>query len=149
MEEPVIVEDHAGGRSGMEWVRTLASPMQRARAWCLMLALGLVVLAAKDLWSSRIAGAIAGTASISASALGDAMMALAGAASAWFLFAAANALRSAWHSGDPADARRGMERLARYFVASALGAVLSIVLGALAAVGLFTVVLHGLASASP
>ncbi len=148
MEEPALVERPADGRSELDWVRILASPMQRARAWCLLLALGMVALAAKDLWSSRIAGAIVGTASLSASALVDGLMALAGAASAWFLFAATNALRCAWHSGDPADARRGMERLARYFVATALGAVLSIVLVVFAAVGLFTVVLHGLASAS-
>ena len=144
----------SGSISG-DWVRTLAAPMQRARAWCLLLAAGLLVLAAGKLRGSHIGAALLtllhgdvtqARAVLAPTALLDGLVALAGALSAWFLFRAASALSAAYSSAAPADARAGFAQLARYFVMSAITSALGLLLLLLGVAGAFTQVLHGVSA---
>ena len=150
-----IHRSSVSGSINGDWVRTLAAPMQRARAWCLLLAAGLLVLAAGKLRGSHIGaalsallhgGAAQARAALAPTALLDGLVALAGALSAWFLFRAASALSAAYRSAAPADARAGFAQLARYFVMSAITSALGLLLLLLGVAGAFTQVLHGVSA---
>lgn len=117
----------SNGVPAEDWMRRLAAPMQRARVWCLLLALGLLVLAAQKLWEGGALVA-SGTGLLHVRSLLDGLLALSGAVSAWYLFRAASALAGAHRSGNAGDAREGYAQLARYFMFSAISSALGLLL---------------------
>ncbi len=95
------------------WVRALTAPLQRRRWWCWAFAVLLLGFGVLKLWHGSWL---------------DALVALCGALSAWFLFRAASVLSAAHASLRPEDARAGFAALARYFMLSALTSALGLLL---------------------
>lgn len=112
-----------------EWVRTLAAPLHRQRWWCFVFAVLLLGFAVLKLWHGSWL---------------DALVALSGALSAWFLYRAASVLSAAHASMLPADAQAGFAALARYFMLSAITSALGLLLLIGAVIDAITQVGHGL-----
>ncbi|MHB8570481.1 MAG: hypothetical protein ACYC97_09835 [Metallibacterium sp.] len=112
-----------------EWVRTLAAPLHRQRWWCFVFAVLLLGFAVLKLWHGSWL---------------DALVALSGALSAWFLYRAASVLSAAHASMLPADAQDGFAALARYFMLSAITSALGLLLLIGAVIDAITQVGHGL-----
>ena len=96
-----------------DWVRALTAPLQRRRWWCWAFAVLLLGFGVLKLWHGSWL---------------DALVALSGALSAWFLFRAASVFSAAHASMLPADAQAGFAALARYFMLSALTSALGLLL---------------------
>lgn len=142
------------GSASLDWVRRLAAPMQRARLACRLFALGLLLTALYNLQSSGLPGALlaalrgrTAAAALHADTLINALLALAGALSAWFLARAASAMLRAHREGTVEAARAGCEQLARYFIASALSSGLALLLTVAAVISALGQLAHGLAGA--
>jgi len=112
-----------------DWVRALTAPLHRRRWWCWGFAVLLLGFGVLKLWHGSWL---------------DALVALSGALSAWFLFRAASVLSVAHASLLPADARAGFAALARYFMLSALTSALGLLLLIGAAIEAVAQVAHGL-----
>lgn len=112
-----------------EWVRTLAAPLHRQRWWCFVFAALLLVLAVFKLWHGNWL---------------DALVALTGALSAWFLYRAASVLSAAHASMLPADAQAGFAALARYFMLAAITSALGLLLLVVTVFAAVAQVAHGL-----
>ena len=102
-----------GACAPADWVRGLTEPLQRRRWWCWAFAVLLLAFGVLKLWHGSWL---------------DALVALCGALSAWFLFRAASVLSAAHASLRPEDARAGFAALARYFMLSALTSALGLLL---------------------
>ena len=105
--------DLSGASVPAEWVRALTAPLHRRRGWCWGFAVLLLGFGVLKLWHGSWL---------------DALVALCGALSAWFLFRAASVLSAAHASLRPEDARAGFAALARYFMLSALTSALGLLL---------------------
>ena len=112
-----------------EWVRTLAAPLHRQRWWCFVFAALLLALAVFKLWHGSWL---------------DALVALTGALSAWFLYRAASVLSAAHASMLPTDAQTGFAALARYFMLAAITSALGLLLLIGAVIDAIGQVGHGL-----
>ncbi|MHB8385932.1 hypothetical protein [Metallibacterium sp.] len=112
-----------------EWVRTLAAPLHRQRWWCFVFAALLLVLAVFKLWHGNWL---------------DALVALTGALSAWFLYRAASVLSAAHTSMLAADAQAGFAALARYFMLAAITSALGLLLLVVTVFAAVAQVDHGL-----
>ncbi|MDE1957865.1 MAG: hypothetical protein KGI40_02080 [Xanthomonadaceae bacterium] len=112
-----------------EWVRALTAPLHRRRWWCWGFAVLLLGFGVIKLWHGSWL---------------NALVALSGTLSAWFLFRAASVLSVAHASLRPEDARAGFAALARYFLLSALTSALGLLLLIGAIVEAFAQVAHGL-----
>ncbi len=102
-----------GASAPADWVRGLTAPLQRRRWWCWAFAVLLLGFGVLKLWHGSWL---------------DALVALSGALSAWFLFRAASVFSTAHAGMLPADAQAGFAALARYFMLSALTSALGLLL---------------------
>ena len=119
----------SGAAVPADWVRALGAPLHRRRGWCRGFAVLLLGFGVLKLWHGNWL---------------DALVALSGALSAWFLFRAVSVLSLAHASLRPGDARAGFAALARYFMLSALTSALGLLLLIGAAIEAVAQVAHGL-----